>query len=36
MYRGVKDVKAMNTGMYVNSVCGILAGICVSLYQVSA
>jgi len=36
MYRGAKDVKAMNTGKYVNIVCGILAGICVSLYQVSA
>jgi hypothetical protein len=30
------DVNAMNMGIYLKSVCGILYGMCVSLYHVSA
>jgi hypothetical protein len=36
MYSGVIDVIAMNKGMNLNIACGNLAGIGVSLYQVSA
>ena len=36
MYSAAKDVAAMNVGMYANMLCGNLAGICVSLYHVSA